>query len=287
MKNEKKNKDVVFNPSDYAYMDNMPLEGWIWEFIRRNDDYYWYYFDFEELKNKNDKRGLVQLMDNNWDLANLPFQLKNPLDKWFEGEEIRFDELSKFNPVDAVNLKWGVSNIQVSEGGKTVSLKESARVVYLKPHADVFSLVRPEGEPKRLEFGQEYDIGNDHPFDLLLEQQGNENIIMALVDISAPESIDNILKELKSSLLKWRNALKLPKIKDAKTAKKNENLLIGNAKIWKSYIIIYDLMSNGLSYKEVCNMLIDYDDSYKEEKFIERHLKAAEKIINGGYKKYL
>jgi hypothetical protein len=26
-------------PEDYDYMDTMPLEGWMWEFIRRNNDY--------------------------------------------------------------------------------------------------------------------------------------------------------------------------------------------------------------------------------------------------------
>lgn len=39
MKKGGKKKEPQFNPADYAYMDNMPLEGWIWEFIRRSPTY--------------------------------------------------------------------------------------------------------------------------------------------------------------------------------------------------------------------------------------------------------
>ena len=35
----KEKEKVKFNPSDYDYMNNLPLEGWIWEFIRRNPEY--------------------------------------------------------------------------------------------------------------------------------------------------------------------------------------------------------------------------------------------------------
>ena len=32
-------EDKQFNPSDYKYLDNIPLSGWMWEFIRRSPDY--------------------------------------------------------------------------------------------------------------------------------------------------------------------------------------------------------------------------------------------------------
>lgn len=31
--------DLLLNPDDYDYMDSLPIEGWIWEFIRRNSTY--------------------------------------------------------------------------------------------------------------------------------------------------------------------------------------------------------------------------------------------------------
>lgn len=46
MKKEK--EKVKFNPADYDYMDSMHLEGWIWEFIRRNRDYRWLYSEIKK-----------------------------------------------------------------------------------------------------------------------------------------------------------------------------------------------------------------------------------------------
>jgi hypothetical protein len=36
---KKKDKKIKFNLDDYAYMDNMPHLGWLWEFERRSIDY--------------------------------------------------------------------------------------------------------------------------------------------------------------------------------------------------------------------------------------------------------
>jgi len=38
MKKEKGTEEnqFRFDPSKYDYMDNLPIEGWIWEFIRRS-----------------------------------------------------------------------------------------------------------------------------------------------------------------------------------------------------------------------------------------------------------
>ena len=41
-------KDKGFNPSDYDYMNHLPFEGWIWEFIRRNADYRKLYSEFKK-----------------------------------------------------------------------------------------------------------------------------------------------------------------------------------------------------------------------------------------------
>src|SRR5208283_2122985 len=43
----KKKKEIGFNPTDYEYMDNMPLEGWIWEVIRRSQEYRTFYEKWE------------------------------------------------------------------------------------------------------------------------------------------------------------------------------------------------------------------------------------------------
>jgi hypothetical protein len=42
MRKEKREK-IEFNPSDYDYMDNLQLAGWIWEVIRRSKEYHAFY----------------------------------------------------------------------------------------------------------------------------------------------------------------------------------------------------------------------------------------------------
>jgi hypothetical protein len=45
-----------------------------------------------------------------------------------------------------------------------------------------------------------------HPIDLFYEHQGKLNIVMALIDVSASESIDDVLKDLKQQLVLWRKS---------------------------------------------------------------------------------
>ena len=51
----KKKIENNFNPVDYDYMDSMPLEGWIWEFIRRSEKYRGCISEYEFLQNGIDK----------------------------------------------------------------------------------------------------------------------------------------------------------------------------------------------------------------------------------------
>lgn len=38
---------IKFNPADYAYLDDIPLAGWMWEFIGRSPDYIERYKDIK------------------------------------------------------------------------------------------------------------------------------------------------------------------------------------------------------------------------------------------------
>ena len=125
------------------------------------------------------------------------------------------------------------------------------------------------------------------PNNLLKHQIDNQNVVMALIDISCPDSVDNILEKLKKELIKWRKLLKLPETRQPKMSKKNENLLIKNSKIWKSYLIVYDLVQSGASYGDVSDVLSQYDELYISEKVVENHYKSAVKMIDGGYKKFI
>ena len=48
----KKGKKIEFNPADYNYVDNMPLEGWIREFMRRSEEHKQYWTAYKEMERR-------------------------------------------------------------------------------------------------------------------------------------------------------------------------------------------------------------------------------------------
>ncbi len=85
---------------------------------------------------------------------------------------------------------------------------------------------------------------------------------MAIIDLSSPESIEGLLKRLQKHLVRWRKAIKLPKTKSAKTSQKNKNLLIKKGNLWKSYMMVFDLVKTVGSCDDASNTLSEYDELY-------------------------
>jgi hypothetical protein len=286
----KKEKNIEFNPADYDYMDSMPLEGWIWEFMRRSDEHKKYWSAYKEMKDKYNKNEisseeLSEFRENHWFIKTdqsawiykYYFSEKDPSEKWDNKKDSHkdsmyrcLDGISKSYPIDVINLKW-----------------------FLYPDGTLIA----HGDDKT----QMYPLVSRDPMEKLSLNMGNENILMALIDISAPMSIEKIFELIKPHLKEWRKLLKVH-VTDAKTPKKNPNKLLKKARIWKSYLIIYDLMKECLSNltdetpskkeKSLChemirNILFEHDDSYNTETVIRRHYNNAEIRINGGYRKFL
>jgi hypothetical protein len=307
----RKKKEIEFNPADYDFMDNLPLAGWMWEIIRRSKDYRAFY---DKLKKSRDQKDTdYPILFNEYLEQYLPFMPTPPDDKRFL--MVNDTRKTKLQPLITANLCIGFG-VDAKHGEPVQS-----------PHPPIFKLERnfipgcyivqeagappfddvepdnkttytvedyPPLEPetcsttpdgKNIWF-QNYPLIK-HPFEILYEYQGKPNIVMALIDISASESIDDLLKSLKQELLLWRKALKLSGTRSAKTAKKITNKLIKNARIWKSYLIVYDLIESGKSLAEVSGVLSEHDDFYSDAKNIENHYKGALALINGGYRKYL
>lgn len=62
MEKEKEKKEVLFNPADYDYMKKMSYDGWMWEFIRRSENYNTAINQYKLLKNSRDKYTVKQLI---------------------------------------------------------------------------------------------------------------------------------------------------------------------------------------------------------------------------------
>ena len=310
---------IGFNLSDYDYMDTMPLAGWVWEFMRRSDEYNKFWRDNEGIPD-------FYVGDKIW-------YGKAPSEKWTteDSEYLGFsfyEVVSKFKPVDVTNMKFvavkdhyepdyvRLKITSVEKAKKILGLSEpspqkgttSAEKFYqllhegalepdevkksdrleLRKHSSIEKSSESDGYgiTQHLKYYLFYGYP-DHPFEKLSKVIGKRNVVMALIDASTPESIDNLLLTIKKELLFWRKRLRLQKVRDAKVPRKNKNELIKNAKIWKSYLIVYDLLKKGITPSEATGILSDYDDQYAELKIVIRHNDRANALINGEYKEYL
>ena len=280
---KKEKKKIEFNLADYDYMDNTrPLVGWVWEFMRRSDEYkkFWETGPRSEGYKAfwGDEAGNPDIFcvgDKRW-------VGKDPSEKWtneyLELLDLSLHEVvSKSKPVDVTNMRWRLKGHY--EFGRTFDLDQYSSI---KVSSDYDS----EGIVTHVTYWMLH-WEKSHPFEKLRQVADRPNVVMALIDISAPESIKNFLSTIRTELLFWRKRLKLPKVKDAKVSKIKNNELIKKAKIWKSYLMVYDLLNNGIKPAEATDILSKYDDKYSEMNTVIRHNERAKALINGGYKKYL
>ncbi len=289
-KTKKKQKKIAFNLADYAYMDEMPLRGWVWEFKRRSKEYrkFWqekgHFLRYQILPwaNHNPKLKFCEIYGTIWDP--------------------RRQGVSKSYPVESVNLKWHSQQKPDTYTGKYLQklpdrIDLETRKVIPATKTDLLSyaetFVTDAGRQTTLSYSRQ-DEGQDifHPLARLRKNLGKENLVMVLVDLSAPIATKQMTATITKEIAYWRRRLKLPKSRAAKTYKKNKNNLVGNSQIWKSYLMIYDLIElNDLTYKAASDYLSQLDvfcvDHYGAERKVQQHYEAAKFLINGGFKALL
>lgn len=316
---KKKGTEIKFDPADYAYMDkpDMTTEGWLWEFERRSDiykrTYSFYWKRWEDYKivlaeiskrlrtkkismteSENRKKKAEEQYRDQWnkyvkenprvnELLFFESCFFDPSKRWSEVDHVKAT-LSRANPVKIMNLKWGNK------------LPLSGKVYHVKIKGKDFCVdmtEEPEPLPKvgfKVEGAKgilTYKLEPLHPLDLLHEQLGKEEIIMAIINIKANDSVIRSL--LESDLDYWRKKLNISRTREAKKPKKKSTLLNRNASLWKDYLIVYDLYAECGDCKAVANILLVYDNDkvVYSEKNIENYQKKAEELIDGKYKTLL
>jgi hypothetical protein len=297
---KKKEKKIAFKKSDYNYMTpDMPLIGWVWEFGRRSKEYQKYWFK--------GRRSAVPGMSDKISPFGHVYLNYDPSLKWSDLVEIyirNITGLSKPYPVEAINLKWHSSEEPDPCTGETRRCKGSIDLATgtfyprekpkgLLPYAKTDVINSYQKRTMKLSYERSAFQDNYHPLQHLSRNLGKENVVMFLVDISAPGSINNLLQPIKNEIFFWQKCLKFPKTRAAKTSKKNENKLIKEAKIWKSYLMVFDLKEqNELSFEEASTYLSEHFDTKNVEQYgtarkVNRHYDAANAMINGGFRKLL
>jgi len=301
-------KEMDFNPADYDYMDSMASEviGWLWEFERRSKAYKEAYSEyvlkgnFGYLENNPSANRLLFLEDCQYD----------PSKKWSEVEQVRSVSPSKTNPLKVINLKWRVdfsSPVKKLKKKPSDYLKEEYEKHNIKINfknddlpesSEINSVFTDDGKQYPLEeypkIQRQLINGKviltcdfKHPFSTFFWQLGKENVVMALIDISATQT--KINESLEIELDKWRKALNIKPQKAPRREFDEYEVLIKKANKWKSYLIVYDLIGEKkqISYKKITFKLQEFGKNYSNEKNIENYYKKAKKLINGDYKKLL
>jgi hypothetical protein len=303
---------------EYAYMDKMPLKGWMWEIIRRSKDYRAFYKKWHRQIHKpaNEKSDADRVVWEEY-LEKYDPIFPNDPDRTIEWPlVINRGSTTKLHPFVTANLAigFGVDEqhgepvrsrhpdilkgkrdfppggyilFEKGLGRPPDHLERDSKTIYVVEDYPPLGPEKWSEQPNgKMVWFQNHPL-IDHPIEIVYKHQGRENVVMAMIDLSAPESIDSILKSLKQELLFWKKILRLSNKRSAKTPKKKRNNLVKTARIWKSYLIVYDLVASGESLKAVAEILSLIDDFYADAKNVEIHYKNALALISGGYREYM
>lgn len=269
---------LEFNRDNYNYFDSLPLIGQLWDFIRRNEKNRAYYQKSMRAQTMSDMDAHMALLGESEFVHLRDLGFRDPDKTWGESEDIFFPKPSIFHPVETYSLGKYERNIL---GAGKIDNKLMAFFEYNE---------------------------NSLPLQKAAAQMGNKNIIMALIDISAPGKAKDLAAKIEKEISAWKNKLKVKSLKKPRAIppkhspsaaaklknKPRKNNLIGNATIWKSYIIIYDLITGyphvlpkPRTLEEVSGILSKIDDFYSSLENIRNHYDEAKYLVNDGYRQYL
>ena len=246
-------------PSEYDYMDELSMNGWTWEFLRRSKGYR---EDFSKLEKKvetgawddEDDNGpsKPEYMDTR--IAMLPL----PIVKGDSGNYLKVNP--PFKGSYAMQRRYDITT-------EYHIPRPSIRYIDLAPPPFVL--------PKKKDYVI-YTSIESLMWQLNLERD-DEDVFYIEVGKHAKitDLKENLLRDISKFLKK-----KTPRIRQSK---------------WKFYMIVYDLKQkygNGISYNQISDILIDaygqQNPKYLDEmRNINHWYEYAESLINDGYKKYL
>ena len=285
----KKRIQPVFNPGEYDYLnDKIPLLGWIWEFERRSEAYC---RAFNELKKGEEPKEGDELFFISQDI--------DPSCNWTEVKKMQPSHICKSVPVKVFNLNWQYPMKEVKKSSSEIEKKYEHDAVVKKVfrdrgkkyHMGHHAAVKKVYKDNVVIFSHYREHGM-HPLNELVKEMGKENVVMALVDLSAPNSA--IFEALGSEFDKWRKSVSIKK-KTSPTIAKNLNerkKLLKSSAVWAECLAIYDFIRSNqdsfvkgdiVSFRKVSQALM----LSIPEKTVENRYKTAYRMIEGGEYKTL
>lgn len=253
----KKKKEIEFNPADYDYMDKMPLEGWLWEVVRRNSKYKDFYNRVKNERINATEHFIKALINETKVLPTLIHSRgKRPQKKYLYNHFIfsrwrttHYDYDDEEESVTYTELRMGIPDPDVKYTDFTAGYTP---IIYgLSP------IVWYLNDPRK-----EY-----------LDILPTNDMLQIIIPITTTTTyIGKILLPIIKSFLKTR-----------KTRIRTDK--------WKYYLIAYELEEKRkMTYEEIANvMAAAYPEMERlfDAINIENYYKNALELISGGYKEFI
>lgn len=303
---KEKRQKIELNPVDYNYMDDMPLEGWIWEIVRRGKTFADVYKKMEELFNSFKK------MRSNYDLAEesiLEIQEDTVIRCYFTYEKfvksINLDAYLVTNKVDDYIILYPKPQSKYIEIKQRLVIVGLLPIKIFIPYTKLYDHLGGDMTPER--FGKyffQYGIDNleDNIYIIISKRSRIKDIKEDLFPLLQGRLQQKVYKKARYGgpkpfhyPLQERLQPVKPKVRDDR---------------WKYYLIVYDLKKKypEISYEKIADVLIDAypyvkvtkiksgrkckekedSEQYFTAKTCSNFYKNALALIDGGeYKKYL
>jgi hypothetical protein len=302
MEKEEEKREVHFNPADYYYMDKMPLEGWMWEFIRRNPEYMAIYNRFEQLPRS------ISFSRHEWALAS------QWLDKKSRGERPEMegyseDLLGKCEAIQCILdwkktlerdffLRMAEDFIETSwepELISTVKVNDDQFYGMQIPNRRYIDFSSAFGKPSIIGATSVAFLLGEHveQRDSLLGERGFDWRYDALIEaLTLARPSDTLYVGISLAANKKEVVREIRKLCDKYGRK--EEVRRRPAK-WKHYLMVYDLFVEGHDYADIGQELylrLEREDKalanrLAGENSVRRYHEAASELIKGGYKRHL
>lgn len=259
------------NPLDvveYVYMDDMDLEGWMWEFIRRSSDYQDKYTEiintlYEDYPYNVLRKHMPAL--NKMGIASISWNFNRD-----EYDDLRSDcflyaEVASSSP--DFRCFEGIPN----PSKRYIDLKESNEFKNAAQDLHFITGIRP------FKTGFLSNINDGSQYERLIER----------LAMPVPEETlyVGIARTIKIGNLGTYLLPRLKKILEERSGRMRMSK-------WKNYLISYDLRARGLTYSQISTYMTracseEDDERLCDERNIENYHAQAVTLINGGYKKLL
>jgi hypothetical protein len=309
---------------EYAYMDNMPLAGWMWEFVRRSPEYQEYFEKFRKLSLKEnlryeELRNLNDLYRNNgvpvfsrWERLSMApppnWQDWNDLPGWLNKIQMaiaistftlpkqEIDELEKFRAI--VPHSKNLSKLDLF---RRLSIHISSLPDYRIRYDDFVGYSSDDDHPVRLKRLEPYTMLDRAWFNWEFNEEQKRFIcnpispvdrtsIIHYMGLDTEEGIKGSVYVRISKKANERDLKKL--LNDVKQYLSEEKHRVRD-KEWKYYLIVYDLKKQrDYAYNYIADILNSAfpkkQGQVYDENDIKRHRKRATALIDkGNYREYL